>query len=111
MSERKLLRRIRRDGRRIAKQFKLRYLEITKESPRVRSRYGSCDQDRVIRIRLNNLTNGDFLRYANLINTLCHELAHIRYMDHGKKFKNLNNEILLWAKGRGIYRPHFRRAA
>jgi predicted metal-dependent hydrolase len=111
MSEKRLLSRIRKDGRRIAKRFRLRYLRILQESPRVRARYGSCDEDRVIRLRLYRLKDRKFMRYPILINTLCHELAHLKYMDHSKNFKQLNEIILKWARKRKIYCPVFRRVA
>ncbi len=103
MSEAQLLAKIRKDGRRIAKRFRLKYLDIRTEHPRVRSRYGSCDEDKIIRIRLNNLKNGRFLKYWNLVHTLCHELAHLKYMNHDKNFIKLNKSILKWAKDREIY--------
>ena len=105
MSENQLLIKLKKDARRIAKRFKLRYLEIAKEDPWVRGHFGSCDDEGRIRIRLNNLRNGRFLTYPHLIHTLCHEMAHLKYMDHGKDFKYLNREILSWAKEKGIYRP------
>src|SRR5262249_40348926 len=105
MSERDLLAKIKKHGRRIAKRFKLKYLDITTEHPRVRSRFGSCDEDKMIRLRLHNLKTGKFLKYKNLVHTLCHELAHLKHMDHGKDFKRLNEEILLWAREMGIYNP------
>lgn len=107
MSEKKLLARIRKDGRKIAKRFKLRYLSISTESSRVRSRFGSCDEDKVIRIRLYNLSDGRFLKYPGLIHTLCHELAHLRFMDHRNNFKQLHQRLLEWARNRGIYRPAY----
>ena len=104
MTESQLLIKIRKDARRIAKRFKLKRFDITTESPRVRCRYGSCDEDRVIRLRLYNLRNGRFLKYHNLVHTLCHEMAHLKHMNHGKDFKKLNETILSWAKQRGIYK-------
>ena len=105
MSEKDLLAKIRKDGRKIAKRFKLKYLDITTETPWVRNRFGSCDEKKVIRIRLHNLKTGRFLKYRNLVHTLCHELAHLRHMNHSKHFKELNREILGWARQRGIYNP------
>jgi predicted metal-dependent hydrolase len=106
MSENQLLARIRRDARRIAKRFRLRYLDVTTEPLDCRDRYGSCDGDRVIRIRLHKLKDGRFMKYWNLINTLCHEMAHLKHMNHGKDFKELNRSILAWAKNSRIYTPN-----
>lgn len=104
MSESQLLLKIKKDGRRIAKRFKLKYLDITTESPRA-SRFGSCDSTKTIRIRLHNRRNGRFLTYPHLVHTLCHEIAHLKHMNHSKKFKELNQNILGWAKEKRIYRP------
>jgi predicted metal-dependent hydrolase len=106
MSENQLLARIRRDARRIAKRFNLKYLDVITEPPEVRDRYGSCDGDRVIRIRLHKLRDGRFMKYWNLVNTLCHEMAHLKYMNHGKDFKQLYFDILSWARDRQIYVPN-----
>lgn len=105
MSEAQLLSKIRKDARRIAKRFKLKYLDITTEHPNVRSRYGSCDEDRIIRLRLYNLKSGRFLKYPFIVHTLCHEMAHLKHMNHSRDFKDLNQEILLWARKVGIYSP------
>jgi predicted metal-dependent hydrolase len=109
MSESQLLSKIRKDARRIAKRFKLRYLALEPEPKRIRSRYGSCDHKKVIRIRLHTARDGRFLQYPNLIHTLCHELAHLRHMDHGRNFKVLNQKILNWAKDQKIYNSALRR--
>jgi predicted metal-dependent hydrolase len=106
MSENRLLAKIRRDARRIAKHFKLKYLDITTECPDARDRFGSCDEDHVIRLRLYKLRDGRFFKYWSLVNTLCHEMAHLKHMDHGKHFKRLNQEILDWARSRRIYVPY-----
>ncbi len=106
MSENQLLAKIRKDARRISRAFKLKYLEITTELPDARDRFGSCDEDKVIRIRLTKLRDGKFMKYWNLVNTLCHEMAHLRHMDHGKDFKRLNRDILAWARERQIYIPN-----
>jgi predicted metal-dependent hydrolase len=106
MSENQLLSKLRRDARRISKRFHLRYLDVITEPMGVRDRYGSCDGDRVIRIRLHRLRDGKFFKYWNLIHTLCHEMAHLKHMDHSKNFKELNRQILSWAKVRQIYVPN-----
>lgn len=108
MSESQLLSKIRKDGRKIAKRFKLKYLEITTERAGV-TRFGSCDSTKTIRIRLHNRRDGRFLTYPHLIHTLCHEMAHLKFMDHSMNFKGLNGEILDWARQRGIYKPKYYR--
>ena len=39
------------------------------------------------------------------MNTLCHELAHLRHFDHGLRFKAFYRGILEYARANGIYRP------
>jgi hypothetical protein len=36
---------------------------------------------------------------------LCHELAHLRYFDHGPHFKSFYLRILEWSREQKIYRP------
>jgi hypothetical protein len=44
------------------------------------------------------------------VNTLCHELAHLRHFNHGPRFKAFYFEILDGARALGIYRPGRQRA-
>jgi hypothetical protein len=39
------------------------------------------------------------------VNTLCHELAHLRHFNHGPRFKAFYFHLLDWARVEGIYRP------
>ncbi len=71
----------------------------------MKRRYGICYSDGRIQIRLAHVTTGRPLRYSSLVNTLCHELAHLRHMNHGPRFKGLYLEILEWARREGIYQP------
>jgi hypothetical protein len=100
-----LLDQLRQDARRIAAQFNLQYAAIDAESGRVKRRYGSCFSDGRIKIRLTHAVSGRPLRYSSLVDTLCHELAHLRYFSHGPRFRALYRRILEWARGAGIYRP------
>jgi len=102
---RELLARLNRDAERIALRFQLRYHSIEPERPNVKSRYGICYSDGRIRIRLRHATSGRPLRYSSLVNTLCHELAHLRHMNHGPRFKGFYLKILEWARAEAIYRP------
>ena len=98
--------RLERDAAVIAARFGLRYRVIEAEGPRVKRRYGVCYADGTIRIRLAHARTGEPLRYSSLVATLCHELAHLHHFDHGLRFRNLNEQILAWARRAGIYRPH-----
>jgi hypothetical protein len=101
--------RLQHDAWRIASHFGLRYKAIVAESPRVKSRYGVCYEDGLIKIRLQHSRIGRALKYSSLVDTLCHELAHLRYFNHGPEFKTFYLQILSWARKQGIYRPAPRR--
>ena len=100
-----LLRSLELDALRITRQFGLRYKSIEAERANVTSRYGVCFADGAIRIRLRHAVTGRPLKYSSLVNTLCHELAHLRHFDHGPRFKAFYFELLDFARARGIYRP------
>jgi len=89
----------------IARRFGLRYRSISAERANVTSRYGICYSDGAIKIRLRHAVTGRPLKYSSLVNTLCHELAHLRHFDHGPRFKAFYFEILEYARHEGIYRP------
>jgi hypothetical protein len=103
-----LLRSLTSDAERIAHHFGLRYKSIGAERANVRSRYGVCFADGSIRIRLRHSVTGRPLKYSSLVNTLCHELAHLRHFNHGPRFKSFYFELLDFARARGIYRPGVR---
>lgn len=100
-----LLRSLQRDAERIARPFGLRYRSIDAERANVTSRYGVCFSDGAIRIRLRHAVTGQPLKYSSLMNTLCHELAHLRHFNHGPRFKAFYFELLDFAREHGIYRP------
>ena len=102
---RQLIERLNLDAERLARRFGLRYRSITAERAGVRSRYGVCYADGAIKIRLRHATTGRALKYSSLVNTLCHELAHLRHFNHGPRFKAFYFEILDHARAIGIYRP------
>ena len=98
-----LLARLRRDAERIASRFGLSYRAIHAEN--VKSRYGVCFADGLIKVRLSHATTGRPLKYSSLIDTVCHELAHLKHFNHGPEFKAFFFELLGWARRQGIYRP------
>jgi hypothetical protein len=93
------------DARRIATAFGLSYRTIEPEREGVRHHYGITYSDGTIRIRLRHANTGRALKYSSLINTVCHELAHLKHFNHGKRFKACYFRILEWARAEGIYRP------
>ncbi|MDX1387593.1 MAG: Wss1p-related putative metallopeptidase, partial [Acidobacteriota bacterium] len=86
-------------------KFRLRYTSIEAEDEGVNEHYGVCYSDGVIRIRLRHAVTGKHLKQSSLVDTLCHELAHLRYMDHSIRFQKLYHRILEEARRREIYRP------
>src|SRR5215470_13455218 len=102
---RALIEQLNRDGARISARFGLRYRAIEAERAGVTRRYGVCFADGCIRIRLRHAATGRALRYSSLVNTLCHELAHLRHFDHGPRFKAFYYRLLDFARAEGIYRP------
>jgi predicted metal-dependent hydrolase len=102
---RELIERLERDAERIAGRFRLAYRSIEAERANVKSRYGVCYDDGRIKIRLRHAVTGRPLKYSSLVNTLCHELAHLRHFNHGERFKAFYLQLLEYARREGIYRP------
>ncbi len=101
----RLMERLRADAVKIAAHFNLKYKSLKAEKTGVTGHYGICYSDGEIRIRLRDARTGRPLKYSSLVNTLIHELAHLKYFDHGDEFKALYFKMLRWAKEQGIYRP------
>jgi len=97
--------RLRRHATLLASAFELPLHSIEPESERVKRRYGICYADGRIRIRLHQLRGTDVLKYSVMVDTLCHELAHLRHFNHGRRFWQLYRRILAYAGRQGIYRP------
>ena len=97
--------RLRRDAAFLASRFNLSYREIVPEKPRVKRRYGACSAEGRIALRLRHAKTGEHLKYSSLVNTLCHELAHLRHFNHGPRFKAFYLQVLEFARSSGIYRP------
>ncbi len=99
------MQRLNRDGAFLARRFNLQYKSIEAERANVKNRYGVCDSDGVIKIRLRHAVTGRPLKYSSLVSTLCHELAHLRHFNHGERFRAFYQRILEFARERGIYCP------
>jgi len=75
-------------------------------SHEVAKRYGHEGlSDGTIRIRLRHAVTGEPLKYSSLVNTLCHELAHLRHFNHGLRFRRFYAQILEFARDSGLYQP------
>ena len=103
--DRDLVDRLNGDAKRIARRFDLQYQSIRAERANVKNRYGVCDSDGGIKIRLRHAVSGAALKYSSLVNTLCHELAHLRHFNHGERFKAFYLQLLEFARAEGIDRP------
>lgn len=97
--------RLEQDAMVLCARFGLRYRVLEAERATVSRRYGVCFSDGTIRIRLRHATTGRALKYSSLVNTLCHELAHLQHFNHGPRFRAFYASILEYARGQGIYRP------
>ena len=97
--------RLREWAGRLVSRFGLRRHALHAEREGVNSHYGICYEDGVILIRLRHARTGRLLKESSLVDTLCHELAHLRHFDHGPRFKRLYLEILDEARRLGFYRP------
>jgi len=104
-AKKELLGRLEVDALRICARFRLRYRVLEAERANVKRRYGVCFSDGTIRIRLRHATSGNPLKYSSLVNTLCHELAHLKHFNHGPGFQAFYAEILGWARREHIYQP------
>lgn len=102
---RRLMRRVRADADRIAAQFGLQYKCIEAERTDVTEHYGVCYSDGTIRIQLRHAVTGKPLKYSSLMDTVCHELSHLRHFDHGERFEALFMRMLQWSREQGIYDP------
>jgi WLM domain-containing protein len=89
----------------LAAHFELRYSSVDAEAPGVVQHYGICYADGRIRIRLRHATTGRLLKESSLVDTLCHELAHLKHFDHSVRFRRFHERVLAEARRRGWYRP------
>jgi hypothetical protein len=103
--QRRTMERLEDWARTLSDRFGLRYKVLLPEREGVNGHYGICYEDGEIRIRLRHATTGRLLKESSLVDTLCHELAHLKHMDHGLRFRRLYARILDDARLLGIYRP------
>jgi predicted metal-dependent hydrolase len=89
----------------LARSFGLREAVLEAERDGVHAHYGICYKDGLIRIRLRHATTGRLLKESSLVDTLCHELAHLRHFDHSVRFRRFHERVLGEARRRGWYRP------
>ena len=100
-----VLARLRTMAAALAAHFTLRYSAVDAEAEGVVQHYGICYADGRIRIRLRHATTGRLLKESSLVDTLCHELAHLKHFDHSLRFRRFHEKVLLEARRRGWYKP------
>ena len=103
--ELRMMERLRAMASDLARRFDLRYSTIDPERDGVNAHYGICYEDGRIRIRLRHARTRRLLKESSLVDTLCHELAHLRHLDHSLRFRRLYARILAEARRAGYYRP------
>jgi hypothetical protein len=103
--DRETLERLREHAAELTARFRLCCRALEAEREGVVAHYGICYDDGLIRIRLRHARTGRLLKPSSLVDTLCHELAHLRHMNHGVRFRRLYQRILDTARQLGIYRP------
>lgn len=92
-------------ARDLGSRFGLRPGFVEAERDGVTGHYGICYAGGLIRIRLRHAVTGKPLKESSLVDTLCHELAHLKHFDHGPAFKDFYLRILSEARRLGYYRP------
>ena len=59
---------------------------------------GMCDDNGVITLSLRKGVKGKFYELDDFIDTVIHEIAHLKYMSHNKDFYNLLRRMKRWFK-------------
>jgi hypothetical protein len=106
-----MIEKLRGMGAMLAAHFSLRPATIDAEVEGIVRHYGICYADGRIRIRLRHAKTGRLLKESSLVDTLCHELAHLKHFDHSLRFRRFYERVLAEARRRGWYRPGPVRAA
>lgn len=58
--------------------------------------FGECSSDGLIVIRIVNSRQFQLLTKASLLDTLCHELAHLIHMNHKSSQRRLQSAMKVW---------------
>lgn len=89
--------RVRRDARKIAARYHLAIGRV-RRLPGNADCWGLCAwPSRDIWIAIHD-EYGDILPYDLILDTLCHELAHVRHFTHSPDWRRLYLRMLRWAR-------------
>lgn len=83
------------------KRFDLKYRSIeifADDDPDRKNTAGMCTPDGEIYLTVRQGIRGRFETIEELIDTVTHELAHLRFFDHGPKFKRFHSKMKRWFK-------------
>jgi len=100
-----LVTRLREDAEHIREHFGLPPFHLDADRASAHDRYGLCYDDGRIFVRLVHAKTGKPLKYSALIDTVVHELAHLRHMNHGPRWRALYERMLQWCREQGLYEP------
>ena len=86
-------------ARPICKKFKLSHKNLHlfehDDPERVKSR-GICWEDGKIELDFRSKNSKSFAKIETIIDTVVHELAHLRHMEHDKKFWDFFDKMHKW---------------
>lgn len=80
-------------AKKVSKSFGLCYKRL-EEYPNTHKDFGECNHIGVIKIRLYRRGTKIPLATKTVLDSLAHELAHLKVWDHGKAHNKLTKEIL-----------------
>lgn len=102
-----ILKKIDKDVKPILRHFKIEYTHLFETLGEGYSGFnkGGYGMDCIglnVRQHVNNMK---LKKYSSIMLTMIHELAHCRFRNHKKEFYDFMNEIVEFARKKGIYNP------
>lgn len=86
-------------AKKVAKQFSLKNYKIDlfhPNDPERKFSYGLCYPNGHIYIDINNRRTRKYGRVESIIDTVVHELAHLKYPNHGRQFWASHKKMKRW---------------
>lgn len=72
----------------LAKDFGVKVRRVY-EMPNTDRRFGLCSDDKSIGIRILKYKSSKVLKNSTILDTICHELAHLVVWNHGRKHRTV----------------------